>query len=712
VFEAARARIAELLKLQPRRGRATFWLLGAFIVLWPARWIPGLGGLATALEILTGLALLLVAVPLAWFLVRTRLLWSLRNRLILTYVLFGLAPVVLLGTLVIVSGYVAAGQFAIHLVDTRIQTELNQMAAENDSRMAQLSHLVEGRPMRDAMLAQMPPEERMAITEARRARLKRATTCFLEGTSIFQASPERRVPLGLPSWARDLPGGTFRGIVQDGSDLYLVAIEQQRLNDGRRFSVVRSLLMDGAVVDMLAQGLGAVSFSQVGQQDDDTTGRKRLGAEISGGTVPPAVDVADMRVSFLSTLGITDWSQGRADKADNVAVEVSSRRSLLYQQLFAASLSGRVMDVIRVSLFLLAVLFAGIEIMAFLMASRLSRTITNSVADLYDATLRVDRGDLQHRIYVTQDDQMAELSRSFNRMIGSLQRALVEQKEKERLQNELSIAQEVQANLFPRHAVDLPTLELHGVCRPARSVSGDYYDFLVFHEDVPSASGARPGRREAGVGIAIGDISGKGISAALLMATLHSAVRAYQFASEELLYSASMVDGLLASKEGLADAGGWFQSPGRIMSLLNRHLYRSTQPEKYATLFLAHYNAASSVLTYSNAGQLPPFVLGRDGSVRRLEEGGTVVGLMDGMHFDEGRVVMQVGDIFIGYSDGVTEPENDFGDFGEERLLEVVSRYRTQPLHVISAQVMLALDAWIGAEEQPDDITLVLARQR
>ena len=110
MFEAARAKISELIKLQPRRGRATFWLLAAFIVLWPVRYIPAVGGLATALEILTGLALLLVAVPLAWFLVRTRLLWSLRNRLILTYVLFGLAPVVLFGILVVVSAYVAAGQ--------------------------------------------------------------------------------------------------------------------------------------------------------------------------------------------------------------------------------------------------------------------------------------------------------------------------------------------------------------------------------------------------------------------------------------------------------------------------------------------------------------------------------------------------------------------------------------------------------------------------
>jgi sigma-B regulation protein RsbU (phosphoserine phosphatase) len=300
-------------------------------------------------------------------------------------------------------------------------------------------------------------------------------------------------------------------------------------------------------------------------------------------------------------------------------------------------------------------------------------------------------------------------------MTGSLQRLLLEQKEKERLQGELSIAQEVQANLFPSRARDLPTLELHGICRPARSVSGDYYDFLVFHH-APDGQGAARANgangKESGVGIVLGDISGKGISAALLMATLHSAVRAYRFASEDLVYSENSIAGLMVPREGLAgDSGKLFESPGRILSLLNRHLYRSTQPEKYATIFLAHYDAASAQLTYSNAGHLPPLLLGRDGKVRRLECGGTVVGLMDGMRYEEGRVAMRPGDILVAYSDGVTEPENDFGEFGEARLLEVVARYREQPLHVISAQVMLALDAWIGAEEQPDDITLVLARQ-
>jgi len=327
----------------------------------------------------------------------------------------------------------------------------------------------------------------------------------------------------------------------------------------------------------------------------------------------------------------------------------------------------------------------------------------------YRDMLALTLADLDYRIGVTRTDQLAELSRSFNTMAGSLKRLLREQKEKERLQNEISIAQEVQANLFPLHARGIAKLDLHGICRPARSVSGDYYDFLVFHEE---AHNGAVSRKETGVGIAIGDISGKGISAALLMATLHSAIRAYRFASEELVYSESTVAGLLASREGRGgDCDELFQSPGRILSLLNRHLYRSTQPEKYATLFLAHYDADSAKLTYSNAGQLPPLVLRPDGSIRRLDQGGTVVGLMDGMHYDEDSFHMQPGDILVAYSDGVTEPENDFGEFGEERMMEVVARYRDQPLHIISNQVMLALDAWIGAEEQPDDITLVLARQ-
>jgi len=692
---------------------AAFWLASWFCLLFALRLIPGaLGTFFLVVQVFVGISLVVVGIPLIWRLIRRHMLWSLRNKLVLTYLLIGLAPVVLFVTLVVVAAYVATGQFAIHLAETRMQAELNQMNGENGHRAEQVARLLDGRQV----LAPAPLVDWTAGLNVPRTRLRPETSAYVNGAPVALGTSRGKTPLGLPPWATELPGGEFQGLVLDGEEPYLVAVHQQRLNDGRMLSMVSSLVVDDALMDIVAEGLGRAQLfvERLGNGEAGDAGknaaanrrRERRETSIAGGTEPNGVNVADVQVHFLSTVAMTDWDTG---KPDSFPIKVDSRPSLLYRQLFGGSLGGVVTSAYRIGLIVLCILFALIELLALWMAIRLSRTITASVTDLYDATQRIDKGELSHRIGVERTDQLAELSRSFNKMTGSLQRLLVEQKEKERLQNEISIAQEVQANLFPHQMRGVARLELHGVCRPARSVSGDYYDFLVFHEE---ARNGHPTRRETGVGIALGDISGKGISAALLMATLHSAVRAYRFASEELVFSESTIAGLMASRdERGGDCDELFQSPGRILSLLNRHLYRSTQPEKYATLFLAHYDADSSVLTYSNAGQLPPLVLNRHGDVRRLDKGGTVVGLMDGMRYDEDRFQMQPGDIVVAYSDGVTEPENDFGEFGEQRLLEVVSRYRDQPLHVISTQVMQALDAWIGADEQPDDITLVLARQ-
>ncbi len=109
---------------------------------------------------------------------------------------------------------------------------------------------------------------------------------------------------------------------------------------------------------------------------------------------------------------------------------------------------------------------------------------------------------------------------------------------------------------------------------------------------------------------------------------------------------------------------------------------------------------------------MPPIILSEDGSIRRLECGGTVVGLFDHMHYEEASVELRRGDIFVAYSDGVTEPENDFGEFGDQRLIDLVRENRDAPLSRISEIVTAAVDDWIGANEQPDDVTLVLARAR
>ena len=284
-------------------------------------------------------------------------------------------------------------------------------------------------------------------------------------------------------------------------------------------------------------------------------------------------------------------------------------------------------------------------------------------------------------------------------MTRYIEKLILEQKEKQRLENELAIAQEVQAQLFPRQISDLESLEVHGFCRPARTVSGDYYDFVT-------ASSHK-------LILAAGDISGKGISAALLMATIHSAVRAYSMESMPQLREPVAVGAVAGSGRLMATwPDGVEVSPGALLGLLNHQLYESTPPEKYATLFLAVYDGRSHQLTYSNGGHLPPILIREDGSIRRLEAGGTVVGLFDNMTYDEGSVEMSPGEVFLAYSDGITEPENEFGEFGESRLIELVRDNRHLPLPQISQIVTQAVDNWIGDNEQPDDVTLVLARAR
>ena len=682
--------------------------------------LPGrLGTLFAGLRWLVFLALLLAAGRHLFHLAQRGLLWRLRNKLVLTYLLIGLAPVILFFLLVFVSAYVAAGQFAIHLATSRLEEQIRSVAQDNRSVMRRAMDLMP--------TGEVPASMRMPEVEERLAAngppgLQMAVFRDAQPVDVQGLVGHKRTPLGFEHWLAIGQLGSHRSIVLDESLLYLAVSDRVRLPGDHILTVISSVPLNRDRLALVAENLGRVDLlpgleTEALSPETPSTDAVPAGSvpvrrpsnaalrqsRISGGTAPAAANFLDLRVRFFSTLPVRDWETGQLR---GIPMNVESRPSLLYNQLFSAALTGRNTDMVRFGFVTVCLLFTAMEGLALYAGLKLSGTITRSIENLYAATLSIDRGDLQHRVAVEHDDQLADLGRSFNRMSQSLGRLIGQQKEKERMESELSIAQEVQANLFPRGNVAMPTLELHGICRPARIVSGDYYDFLPFEKEVHLDDGTRF-TETSGLGIALGDISGKGISAALLMATLHSAVRAYRFASEEL-----QLPSPASSTVGEAgECSQVFESPARILALLNRHLYRSTTPEKYATLFLAHYDRAASTLTYANAGQLPPFVLRNDGSVARLDRGGTVVGLIDNMTYDEESVPLHPGDILIAYSDGVTEPENDFGDFGEDRLLAVVRQFCHEPLDTISAEVMRALDAWIGDGEQPDDITLVLARQ-
>ena len=697
--------------------RTAFWLLLVYFALALLGWIPGATGLG--FRELAGFdlfVLILLCIPLLYRYIFGRLLWKVRNRLIVTYVLMGLTPVVLLVTLALLLLYVFSGQFAIFAATSVLDDELAHIAAQNGSIAMHIAHVLDQSPgIRSLSLPEAgdDPSDHMytGLTIA----------AFHDGKSIglLPASVEAHDMATVPAWLT----GKYQGIVLDRGQLWLRSAATQELN-GHKTVVITSVPLQKQNVEAIAQNLGQISIypgmnfenaesqsqqrprttfamaspSQSGTRleiDGENVDDSRNHVAVVGGSLRPAQHFFDIPVGFLAPLSTVDWATG---KSQDILADVTSRPTLLYQRLFVTSIGG---ELVRDALISIAIAFGVLELLAFLVAVRLNQTITRSVHVLYEATVAIDGGDLSHRIAVKRRDQLGALGRSFNNMAASLQRLLAEQREKERLQNELAIAQEVQANLFPHGRINLPMLELHGVCLPARTVSGDYYDFLLFGE--------------TGLGIALGDISGKGISAALLMATLHSAVRAYRFAGEELITqgAAALVDPhsrLIGEEE--VECGELFEQPARILALLNRHLYRSTQPEKYATLFLAHYDGVTRRLVYANGGHLPPLLLRANDTVTRLDQGGSVVGLLDELAWVQGAEYLGEGDILIAYSDGVTEPENDFGEFGESRLLEIVRRHRHLSLEAISEQVIQTLRTWIGAQEQPDDVTLVLARQR
>ena len=239
-------------------------------------------------------------------------------------------------------------------------------------------------------------------------------------------------------------------------------------------------------------------------------GHEELRPAFTAGTLAAAANVFDSEITFGTPLPVVDWATGEQQKAGAV-LRVQTRPSVLYARLFAAL--GDFATGVEYTLFFAAVVFAIIELLALWIGTRLTRTVTGAVAQLYNATEHINRGDFSHRISVQSHDQLATLANSFNSMTASIENLIEEQKEKQRLQNELTIAQEVQSQLYPQHISQLASLEVFGFCRPARTVSGDYYDFLTLNSDR--------------LILAVGDVSGKGISAALLMATIHSAVRAY-----------------------------------------------------------------------------------------------------------------------------------------------------------------------------------------
>ena len=254
------------------------------------------------------------------------------------------------------------------------------------------------------------------------------------------------------------------------------------------------------------------------------------------------------------------------------------------------------------------------------------------------------------------------------------QRLAMEQKleAERRVAQELEIARQVQARLFPQTLPVSSTLEYAGVCIQARHVGGDYYDFLNLGQER--------------LGLVIGDIAGKGIAAALLMANLQANLR---------------------SQCAIA-----LDHPQQFLQSVNRLFYENSTDSAYATLFFAEYDDQARRLRYANCGHLCALLLRGDDMVERLDSTGTVLGLFKDWDCTLGEQSLFPGDTLALYTDGITESFNDRGEeFGEQRLSEALRRYRGLPSQELLASVLREVQQF-SPREQHDDITLMIAKCR
>jgi sigma-B regulation protein RsbU (phosphoserine phosphatase) len=650
---------------------------------------------------------------------KDRMLWRLRNRLIITYVFIGFIPVVLLLALSFGTLYLFSAQFAIFEVTSRLHSKLASLDAANSAIVHEVAANL--KPGKTPQIGSLE-----GLRKSNKAWAGREVQVWLDEKLVVNSTPAGAPP-SFPAYSSYAKVG-FHEVVRDHNRLFLRAADTVSVR-GDALTAVSSEPVDHKLLEELSEDLGQITLYASGftlqTVEPARTDRaapaagapaaaeksaarsprlerfyaldtsKALTPTTSVGAIPPPANALDHQVAFSTSIPVRDWASGNI--ADPIGIDVQTRLSKLYNHLFAAI--GDFAPAIETSLIAALIVFAAIEIVALVISYWLTRTVTKAVAQLYEATKHINRADFSHRIPVRSNEQLSTLANSFNLMTASLEELIEEQKQKQRLENELVIAQEVQEQLYPQNNIQLPSLEVYGFCRPARTVSGDYYDFL-------SLGGNK-------LLLAVGDVSGKGISAALLMATIHSAARAYSFdratVREEALATGGSSEAAVPAE---ARSSGAEVSPRVLLSLLNHQLYESTPMEKYATLFIGVYDGEKRRLTFSNGGHLPPIILGIDGAVRRLDCGGTVVGLFSDCQYEESSVQLRRGEIFLAYSDGVTEPENEFGEFGEQRLIDLVAENRSLTLERISAIVTAGVQDWIGAQEQPDDITLVLARAR
>jgi phosphoserine phosphatase RsbU/P len=634
--------------------------------------------LPAVVRVVSGVATIGLVVALAMFswglfvVVKRRLLWRVRRKLILSYIFIGVIPSVLIlifflfaGSLVFmnVSAYLFKDGYDAIVAAALISAQAGATGiARNPDSVVETIQRVHG------LRSPLYPGVSVAY--------------IAPDGSVQTMGPWKTLPAPavVPAWvaaALAKEGATAQsyGVPQKGAPAEedLVARAVARVGGSAGGVVVVDIPLDDHVNHQLYVNTG-VRLENVYDA-----------RAIAGTSTPVSVNAAQRSKSpvferSLAQLDVYDWPTGAKHRA-TVALTYHLRE--LYNHLSSAQslvVGGmRLSDALLFVLVTIGVLFLIIEAVALVMGLALARSITSSVHELFMGTERVSAGDFSHRINIESSDQLGELAGSFNNMTDSIEHLLQMAAEKKRLEEELRIARQIQMSLLPRGPLEFAGIGLTALCVPAREVGGDYYDFFPLSD--------------SRLGVLIADVSGKGTSAALYMAELKG-----------LLLSLSQI----------------YQSPRQLLLEVNRIISANLDTRSFITMTYAVLDLAAGTMTFARAGHTPLLYYHGEG------EGGTEVltpnGLVVGLRIpgatqkfadllEEECVDLKKGDVVVLYTDGITEAMNANSDlFGEARLGRIVAEHGHLDAADLRERILREIEAFVGAADQHDDMTMILIK--
>jgi serine phosphatase RsbU (regulator of sigma subunit) len=610
---------------------------------------------------------------------RGRFLWRVRRKLILSYIIIGFVPVLLVALFSLVGGIVLYDNAAAYLFHQGLDDIVDEVHQVADTAAIEIG--------RNPATAASVIENRYRNRASRYPLLSLAVVPVgspAKTGNVVTAGPWQHTtpPTSVPAWVAK--ARSFAGPLVVAERAGADVVETQLLVRSAAFTA------DGRYVVIVDLPCGSDVAAHIEERTGTRMGRMSVISSPQRDEPPPELLAALAHLEpiaeqppggmpFQRSVAYIEFTQWPTGRPWQVTVSLDAPLRRLYVRMAvvqSAQLASNLNSGLVILLVVLGVLFAIVQGSALFVGAALARQITNAIHELFGGTERVRQGDFAYRIPVISEDQLGDLADSFNRMSGSIEHLLHVQREKQRLDDELRIAREIQKSLLPMQPPRMAGLSIADLCEPAREVGGDYYDFFEL------------GPRQLGVLVA--DVSGKGTSAALYMAELKGLMLALSHTEP---------------------------SPRRLLVTVNHLLAEHLDNRSFITAMYAVIDLEAMTLTCARAGHTPLIVVS-GGRSDIVVPDGMVLGLrLPGAEarfesiLEEHTRPLAPGDLIVLYTDGITEAMDVDGElFGDAALSRVLCGPPGLSAFAVRERVLRDLRAFVGDAEPHDDMTMVILK--